>query len=166
MDFVPNVRIAFMAATAIAMAVMLAACESPDVLPGQAGGAEGADGFTHFGTATAGGVSGPTAVNGYLWRASLDTVSFMPLASADAYGGVLITEWYAPPETPAERFKVNIFVTGPQLRPDALRAVVFRQTRDATGAWLDAAVDPSTARGLEDTVLTRARQLRAETAVQ
>lgn len=161
-----DVRQIFVVVIALVALLALGACEKGDVLPGQAGGAEGTDGYTHFGTASAGGVSGPIAVNGFLWRASLDTVSFMPLASADAYGGVLITEWYAPPETPAERFKVNIFVTGAQLRPDALRAVVFRQTRDAAGSWLDATVDPGTARGLEDTVLTRARQLRAEVTTQ
>lgn len=162
----PDMRRVLTIVTATAALLALVSCEKGDVLPGQVGGTEGTDGYTHFGTAPAGGVTGPTAVNGFLWRASLDTLSFMPLASADAYGGVLITDWYAPPETPAERFKINIFVTGAQLRPDTLRAVVFRQTRDATGAWIDATVEPSTARGLEDTVLTRARQLRAEAVAQ
>src|SRR6185312_1833780 len=36
-------------------------------------------------------------VNSYLWRASLDTLAFMPLASADPYGGVIITDWYVNP---------------------------------------------------------------------
>jgi hypothetical protein len=162
----PHILRTFTVLTAFVAILALGGCGIGNVLPGQSGGTEGADGYTHFGTASAGGVAGPAAVNGFLWRASLDTVSFMPLASADAFGGVLITDWYAPPETPAERFKINVFVTGPQLRPDAIRAAVFRQTQDASGAWRDAAVDPGTARGLEDTVLTRARQLRAESGSQ
>lgn len=144
------------------MAVGLLAVACTDTPRGQAGGVEGSDGFTYFSSGAAGsGSGGPVSVNSFLWRASLDTVSFMPLISADAYGGVLITDWYAPPETPDERFKINIFVTGQALRAEAVKAVVFRQVRSGS-EWRDSAVDPSTARGLEDTVLTRARQLRAE----
>lgn len=143
---------------AILLLTALSACtKSPP--PQQ--GTQGADGLTHFGTPLQGGGVAP-AVNTFLWRAALETVSFMPLASADSHGGVLITDWYAPPETPNERFKVNVFVTSRQLRPDALRAVVFRQTKNQTGTWVDATVEPNTARSLEDTILARARQLRAE----
>lgn len=141
--------------------VILAALAACTKAPPQQQGTQGADGFTHFGTPLTGAGVAP-AVNTFLWRASLETVAFMPLASADSHGGVLITDWYSPPETPNERFKVNVFVTSRQLRTDALRAVVFRQTKNATGAWADAAVEPGTARSLEDTILARARQLRAE----
>lgn len=140
-------------------ALAMACTDSP---PGQSGGVEGSDGFTYFSSSAAGGGGGaPVSVNTFLWRASLDTVSFMPLISADAYGGVLITDWYAPPESPDERFKINIFVSGQALRADSVKAVVFRQVRQGSD-WRDSPVDASTARGLENTVLTRARQLRAE----
>ena len=76
-------------------------------------------------------------MNAFLWRASLDTIAFMPLASADPFGGVIITDWYAPPETPDERFKVNIYILGRILRADGLKVSVFRQTRDAGGQWRD-----------------------------
>ena len=103
-------------------------------------------------------------VNSYLWRASLDTISFMPLASADPFGGVIITDWYTPAEAPEERLKVNIVILGRQLRADGVRASVFRQQRDGTGAWVDAAVAPETATELENAILTRARQLRIASA--
>jgi hypothetical protein len=103
-------------------------------------------------------------VNSYLWRASLDTISFMPLASADPFGGVIITDWYTPAETPDERLKVNIVILGRQLRADGVRASVFRQLRDSSGTWADAAVAPETATELEDAILTRARQLRIASA--
>jgi hypothetical protein len=99
-------------------------------------------------------------VNAYLWRASLDTIDFMPLASADPFGGVIITDWYAPPGAGQERLKVNVFILDTALRADALKASVFRQTRAADGSWEDAPVEPGTARQLEDTILTRARELR------
>ena len=105
-----------------------------------------------------GGDSG-IGVNSFLWRASLDTVSFMPLASADPFGGTILTDWYSPPENPNERYKANVFILGRQLRSDGVRARVFKQEL-VKGTWKDAAVSDETARQLEDTILTRARQLR------
>lgn len=98
-------------------------------------------------------------VNAFLWRASLDTLAFMPIASADPFGGVILTDWYTPAESPGERFKVNLYILDKQLRADGLRAAVFRQVR-AGSDWKEASVAPETARQLEDAVLTRARQLR------
>ncbi|HUB97083.1 MAG TPA: DUF3576 domain-containing protein [Stellaceae bacterium] len=113
-----------------------------------------------------GGGGGPSGVgvNSYLWRATLDTVSFIPLASADPFGGVIITDWYSPPDRPNERFKVNVFILGRELRADGVRASVFRQTRDANGQWADAPVDQKTGTDLENAILTRARQMRLSTA--
>lgn len=98
-------------------------------------------------------------VNSYLWRASLDTVSFMPLASADPFGGVILTDWYSPPESPNERLKLNVFILDRQLRTDGIQVKVFRQVKNG-GDWRDAEVADDTARKLEDTILTRARQMR------
>lgn len=98
-------------------------------------------------------------VNSYLWRASLDTVSFMPLASADPFGGTILTDWYTDPKTPDERLKVNVFILGRQLRSDGIRVRVFKQVAHK-GGWVDAEVADDTARKLEDAILTRARQLR------
>ena len=106
------------------------------------------------------GAGAGIGVNAFLWRASLDTLSFLPLSSADPFGGVIITDWYAPPETGNERFKVTVYILDRQLRSDGVRVSVFRQVRDADQGWIDAAVDEDTAIRLEDTILTRARQLR------
>jgi Domain of unknown function (DUF3576) len=113
---------------------------------------------------TGGGGGAGVGVNSYLWHATLDTVSFMPLASADPFGGVIITDWYSPPGDLTERFKVNIFILGRELRADGVRASVFRQKRDANGQWQDAAVDPKTGTDLENAILTRAREMRLSTA--
>jgi hypothetical protein len=98
-------------------------------------------------------------VNSYLWRAALDTVTFMPLASADPFGGVIITDWYTAPEKPDERFKVNIFILDKQLRSDGVKVKVFRQTSNG-GKWVDSTVADNTGPQMEDAILTRARQLR------
>ena len=129
----------------------------------------GSDGITLFGGGdskedTSGGGGGGVGVNSYLWRASLDTISFMPLSSADPFGGVIITDWYTPPESPAERFKLNVFILGRDLRADGVRAAVFKQKRDDQGNWADAPVEQQTATDLENSILSRARQLRVNTA--
>jgi hypothetical protein len=107
-----------------------------------------------------GGDSG-IGVNSYLWRASLDTVSFMPLASADPFGGVIITDWYSPPQATNERFKLNVYILGRDLRADGVRAAVFRQIQDPrNGNWVDASVEPQTQTDVENAILTKARELR------
>jgi hypothetical protein len=99
-------------------------------------------------------------VNSYLWRASLDTIAFMPLTSADPFGGVIITDWYSPPESPNERFKTNVYILAKALRADGVKVSVFRQTRDAEGAWVEAPVANNVVTDMENAILTRARQLR------
>jgi len=101
-------------------------------------------------------------VNSYLWRASLDTLNFMPLASADPFGGVIITDWYSDPTTPSERFKATVYILDTRLRADALNVSIFRQTQ-VNGQWQDASVDPDTEIQIENAILTRARQLRLST---
>lgn len=104
-------------------------------------------------------------VNSFLWKATLDTLAFMPLASADPFGGVVITDWYVAPNAPDERLKVTIYILDRALRADALKVVVFRQTRSG-GVWNDAQPSPDTAHKLEDAILTRARELRLATMSQ
>jgi hypothetical protein len=103
---------------------------------------------------------GSLGVNGYLWRAALDTMSFMPLQSADPYGGLIITEWYSLPEKADERFKATVYILDTRLRADGLNVALQRQTRAADGSWRDAVVSPQTETDLENAILTKARQLR------
>jgi hypothetical protein len=128
----------------------------------------GTDGIIIFGTdrstrgTAAGDVSGAgIGVNAFLWRATLDTLSFMPLTSADPFGGVVITDWYQPPGAGNERFRVTAYILGRTLRSDGVRVVVFRQEL-RQGNWVDASVSATTATELEDQVLNRARELRAQ----
>ena len=100
-------------------------------------------------------------VNKYLWRGTLDTLSFLPLTSTDPYGGVIVTDWGAAPDSPEERFKVTAYITSATLKPQSLNVVVNRQTRGEAGAWVSAPVSAETSRSLEDAILTRARQLRS-----
>ncbi|GGC29461.1 hypothetical protein GCM10011371_16270 [Novosphingobium marinum] len=98
-------------------------------------------------------------VNSYLWRASLDTLAFMPLVQTDSSGGVIVTDWYANPENPNERVKVSVSILDQDLRADALRVAASRQVAQASG-WVNAPVQAATVQKLEDIILTRARDLR------
>jgi hypothetical protein len=164
------------------LALALAACEFSDVtydtpersggrgrpIAKDAGSIFGDGGLNLFGLGKksadeGGGGAAGIGVNSFLWRASLDTIQFMPLASADPFGGVIITDWYAPPESPAERFKVNVYILDRRLIADGVRAAVFKQRQDGP-TWVDAPVDTRTGTELENAILTRARQLRIASA--
>jgi hypothetical protein len=100
------------------------------------------------------------AVNAYLWRAALDTLAFMPLASADPYGGVIITDWYVNPEQPNERFKCTVYILDSRLRADGLNVSVTKEVSNGQGGWVTAPASPQTETDIENAILTRARQLR------
>ena len=98
-------------------------------------------------------------VNSYLWRATLDTLSFMPLLQTDSNGGVIVTDWYVNPGVPNERMKVTVTILDQDLRADAVRVAAIRQLRQGAN-WSDAPVQAATVQKLEDIILTHARDLR------
>lgn len=115
----------------------------------------GGEGGLFGGGSNKGGSDTALGVNSYLWRATLDTISFMPLASADPVGGVIITDWYTDPASKGERIKLNIIITSPELRADAIRVSVFKQI-----GGKEAKVSPEVGKQLEDKILSRARELK------
>ncbi|MBX9745593.1 MAG: DUF3576 domain-containing protein [Hyphomonadaceae bacterium] len=157
----------FKGALFLIAALALAACSvfQPENNGGQsraddnAGRGGGVAIFGGDGGGGGGGGEGGIGVNSYLWRASLDTLNFMPLTSADPFGGVIITDWYSDAAAPNERFKATVYILDTRLRADALNVSIFRQTNQG-GVWTDATVDPDTEIQIENAILTRARQLR------
>ena len=165
----------------------VAACSSNDVKPnttppdfmglgsGSAGDASvnrlgGNDSGTIFGIGKGpneknrgigGGAGTGIGVNAFLWRGALDTIAFMPLSSADPFGGVIITDWYTPPGTNGERFKATIYILSRDLRSDGLRVNIYRQVLQ-NGQWMDATVSDSTVGDIENKVLARARHMREQ----
>jgi hypothetical protein len=98
-------------------------------------------------------------VNSYLWRATLETLAFMPLLQADSSGGVIVTDWYSNPENPGERVKLSVAILDDDLRADALRVAASREVLQG-GTWVPATVQAATVQRLEDIILTKARDLR------
>lgn len=153
---------ALMAGLAVLALASLSACASrrgPETFEGKA-----PSGFNLLGGSRSSADKPAISVNGYLWRAALDTLSFMPLASADPYGGVIITDWYVNPEKPGERFKATVYILDSRLRADGLNVALFRQVQNASGGWTEAEVNPQTEIDLENAILTRARQVRLSSA--
>jgi hypothetical protein len=98
-------------------------------------------------------------VNSYLWRASLDALSFMPLVQTDSAGGVIVTDWYVSPQNPGERVKLTVSILDQDLRADALRVAGSRQVSQ-NGQWVDAPIRAATVQKMEGIILTKARDLR------
>ena len=98
-------------------------------------------------------------VNSYLWRASLDALSFMPLVQTDSSGGVIVTDWYVNPQTPGERVKLTVSILDQDLRADALRVAGSREGAQ-NGQWVAAPLRAATVQKLEGIILTKARDLR------
>ena len=99
-------------------------------------------------------------VNTYLWKASLETIAFLPKKSIDPFGGTLITEWYSFPETPHERLKIEIIVAGRALTSDGVKVSIFREKKNTRGEWVSAPLEADTTLKFEETILTRARELK------
>ncbi len=104
-------------------------------------------------------------VNAIAWRAALDIASLVPLADVDTFGGTIVTEWYSLADRPDERIKLTIFVVGRELRSDSISVRVHVQQRMADG-WGEAVRDEALARQIEDLILARARELRAESLAE
>jgi hypothetical protein len=143
----------------------LAGCASKNAVPPVTANSAAPvkSGFHLFGArAPRAPVDNPTAigVNEYLWRASLDVLNFMPLASADPFGGLIVTDWYVVPEKADERFKVQVYILDTRLRADGLNVSVNRQVKGADGQWVNALASAGTETQLEDTILARARSIR------
>ena len=102
------------------------------------------------------------AVNAFLWRASLDTVSFIPLDIVDPIGGVITTQWYEDTNNSSERIKLTIYVKDRRLRADGISVNIFREIKLEEG-WAKAETNPDTARLVEASILTKARELRIGT---
>jgi hypothetical protein len=105
---------------------------------------------------------GGVSVNAHLWRASLDALSFMPMEQTDPFGGTIKTGWYTPAATPNERLRVAVYILDSRLRADALRVSVFKESKNASGSWVDATVDPETVTKLENLILNKARALKIQ----
>lgn len=163
---------------AVSLVALLAACSNADIKPaevnptdmpkgpGLLSGESGniLDAFRNKGAN--GETAGNIGVNIYLWRAALESVSFMPIQQADSNGGVIATDWYTNPATPSERVKANILILGKSLRPEALKVSLFKQTKDKSGNWSSIPASAETERQLEDTILTKARALRVKTLAE
>lgn len=102
-------------------------------------------------------------VNAYLWRATLDTLSFMPLSAADHESGTVISDWKVNPANANERSKVDVIIAGKELRADALRVSVHRETLQ-DGNWVSIEPRPEAATQIVTAIIIQARLLRRDNA--
>ena len=103
------------------------------------------------------------SVNPFLWRAALETIDFMPLSSADQIGGTIITDWYSTPESEKERCKLNIFITGINLKTENLRVVSFCQ-EFKNPTWVNKEIDKENNIKIENAILNKAKKLKLQSS--
>ena len=108
-------------------------------------------------------ISAGMNVNVFLWRGALETISFMPLNSADQAGGIIITDWYSTPDNLNERCKLNIFITGTSLKTENLRVSSFCQELN-NQIWINKKIDNSNNIKIENAILNKAKKLRIQSS--
>ena len=103
------------------------------------------------------------SVNVFLWRGALETISFMPLNSADQIGGTIITDWYSTPGNDNERCKLNIFITGKNLKTENLKVTSFCQ-EFKNQMWINKKIDNKNNIKIENAILNKAKKLRIQSS--
>ena len=103
------------------------------------------------------------SINVYLWQGALDTLSFMPLSSADPIGGTIITDWYSSTNNPDERCKLNIFISGKELKTQNLRVASFCQNYQ-NNRWVNKDINDDSNIKLENAILNKAKKLKLESS--
>ena len=98
-------------------------------------------------------------INPYLWKASLETISFMPLSSTDPFAGTIITDWYTAETNLGERCKLNIFINGKDLKTDNLKVLSFCQLLK-NNQWVNMSSNIEESRKLENVILNKAKKLK------
>ena len=98
-------------------------------------------------------------INPYLWKASLETISFMPLSSTDPFAGTIITDWYTAETSQGERCKLNIFINGKDLKTDNLKVSSFCQTIK-NNQWVNMPSKNEENTKLENVILNEAKKLK------
>ena len=98
-------------------------------------------------------------INPYLWSASLETLSFMPLSSADPFGGTIFTDWYGSEVNENERCKINVFISGAELNTQNLRVASFCEVFK-NNKWIGIKTNNEDNISLENAILNKAKKLK------
>ena len=102
-------------------------------------------------------------VNVFLWRGALETIDFMPLSSADQIGGTIITDWYSTDENYNERCKLNIFISGMELKTENLRVTSFcQELKNQT--WINKKINKENNIKIENAILNRAKKQKLQSS--
>tara|TARA_B100000575_G_scaffold293509_1_gene305150 strand:- start:1266 stop:1871 length:606 start_codon:yes stop_codon:yes gene_type:complete len=102
-------------------------------------------------------------INKFLWQGALNTVNFMPLTSADPMGGTILTDWYSTTSNENERCKLNIFISGSELKTQNLKVTSFCQDFK-NQKWVNKTTDPDNNIKIENAILNNAKKLRLQSS--
>ena len=104
------------------------------------------------------------ASSNVLWRATIKTLDFLPLANADYSGGIIIYDWFSQANNPKEQIKISIQFLSNELRSDSLKIIAHKKICESMDRCSNSTLDQNFANSIKDSIITSARTLRIEEA--
>ena len=101
-------------------------------------------------------------INPYLWRATLETINFMPIASADPFGGIIITDWYNDTSNNDDAIKLTIRFLSNEVQSNSLRIIVHRKRCTTDTNCLVKKIESKIEEELRRSILTKAAVIKKE----
>jgi hypothetical protein len=97
-----------------------------------------------------------------LWRATLKSLDFMPLASIDYAGGILVTDWYSENANPQERIKIMVRFLSNELRTDSVVVISHKMNCNAQGICSTTILNDKFNESIKDTIINTARLIKID----
>jgi hypothetical protein len=97
-----------------------------------------------------------------LWRASLKTLDFIPLATVDYSGGIIITDWYSEGKSNKEQIKIQIRFFSTELRSESIQVVSYKKICESNNECNNLAGNENFNKEIKDLIINSARQIRIE----
>ena len=97
-----------------------------------------------------------------LWRASLETIDFMPLATVDYSGGIIITDWYTDTSNPKEAIKITLRFLSNEIRSNSIKVIVHNKKCSPTQNCTVSEIDSNIKFELQKSILSKASLLEEQ----
>ena len=97
-----------------------------------------------------------------MWRATLKTLNFLPLVSADYSAGLIVTDWYSEQKLGKEQIKIQVSFLSNDLRSESIVVSSFKRICEPNGICTNSSVNESVNKDIKDSIITNARLLKIE----
>ena len=102
------------------------------------------------------------ATSNILWRATLQSLEFLPLVNADYAGGIIIYDWYSENPNASEQIKVSVRFLNNEIRSDSIQVFTQKKTCDTNGKCIISKGSEIFSKDIKDSILNSARLIKIE----